>query len=303
MTYIIDKRFDNKTVKEYITTYLDLSSKMITRLKNNEKGIMLNGKRVTVRAVMRTDDILELDTESELRTSDNIVAVKLPLDILFEDDHFIILNKPPYMPTHPSHDHYRDTLANAISFYYESKGVPFVFRAVNRLDKNTSGIVIFAKSSTAANLFSRLQQNKLVTKKYLALVEGKTDEHGIIEGYIRRRDKSIILREFSTDKQFDNDAYSKTEYNTLASNDYCSLLELKLWTGRTHQIRVHTKSIGHSILGDDLYGTEGVYSRHMLHSHLIKFEHPFTKKEICITASIPDDFLKVMKEKGIEYEL
>lgn len=302
MFYTIDKKHDNKTVKEYALGYLKLSSNMLTKLKQINTGIMLNGERVTVRAVLHTGDRLELAVEYEPKTSGIIFPIEIPLDIIFEDEYYIALNKPPHMPTHPSHDHYGDTLANGLAYRYYKENKPFVFRAVNRLDKNTSGIVIFAKSSLAASEFSKLQQNKLVVKEYLALVDGITDAGGFIEGYIRRTDKSIILRQFSKEMMYDNDAWSLTEYQKLAMGDNASLLKIILHTGRTHQIRVHMQSIGHSIIGDDLYGVEDVnYERHMLHAYKMSFVHPFTKKQILFSSKIPGDFLEALTKKGIQY--
>ncbi len=302
MKYIISDKYNNKTVKDYIKNEIKLSSNMLSRLKRLDDGIMLNGKRVTVRERIFAQDTLWLSIEHETKESCNIVAVQMPLDIIFEDDYYIALNKPPYTPTHPSHNHYSDTLANGLAYMYKSKNLPFVFRAVNRLDKNTSGIVIFAKSAVAADRFSKLQQNKLVQKEYIALVNGKTDPRGMVEGYIRRAEESIITRVFSKTKDSDDAAYSLTEYDTLAVGGNCSLVHLLLHTGRTHQIRVHMSSIGHSILGDELYGQADRHGRHMLHALRISFIHPFEQKNIVLAAPVPDDFLTVMSEKGIKYE-
>ncbi len=303
MDCIIDRRYDKKTVKEYILGELQLSSKMLTRLKKSEKGILLNGNRVTVRAQLKEGDTLSLLIEDRQTLDHSVSPVCLPVDIIYEDDHYIAANKPSNMPTHPSHDHYDDTLANAISYLYTQRGLPFVFRAVNRLDRDTSGIVIFAKSSVAANAFSRLQQNKLVVKKYLALTDGIVKSSGSIKGYIRRKDNSVMLREFSEIKTHDDSHFSHTDFKLLAECGNTALVELVLHTGKTHQIRVHLSSIKAPVLGDVLYGTEDGYARHMLHAYSIEFVHPFTKKEILIKAPLPHDFVSVMEAKGIKYEL
>ena len=303
MDYIISSNFDGCTVKDFLQKELKLSRKMITRLKNIDFGIVLNENKVTVRAVLHTNDRLSVSIDFESKPSNEILPVNLPLEILYEDDHYIAINKPPHMPTHPSHNHRDDTLANALSYIYSTQNKPFVFRAVNRLDRDTSGIVIFAKNADAAHRFANLQKNKQIQKYYLAVANGYCDESGTIEGYIRRKEKSIIIREFSKTKEHDDAAYSLTEYKTIATGDGASLLELLLHTGRTHQIRVHLQSIGHYILGDDLYGESNGVSRQMLHAYRMSFIHPYTKTEVTIKADIPKDIHLILAKKGIEYEL
>ena len=303
MKFEINFEQNGKNIKSFINEYTKLSKKQLTKLKNLESGILLNGDRVTVRAILHTGDTLTLAIEEEIKTSDGIEPVSQALDIIYEDDYYIAVNKPPYTPTHPSHNHRKDTLANALSYRYKEQGLPFVFRAVNRLDKNTSGIVVFAKSAVAANCFSKLQQNGLVTKEYLSLVYGNCDSNGRIEGYIRRREKSIIFREFSETKNSDDAQYSLTEYKTLAKAHNYSLIKLVLHTGRTHQILVHMAHIGHSVIGDDLYGTADGESRQMLHSYCMKFTHPFTDEPITLIAPLPKDFISAAEKRGLNYEL
>ncbi len=302
MDFIISKEEDGMTVKEFIIKYGKISSKQLTRLKKNEQGILINGYRVTVRALLKENDTLTLATEAETQLSENIDPADIPLNILYEDEYYIALNKPPFIPTHPSHNHRRDTLANALAYHYKKLNLPFVFRAVNRLDKNTSGIVLFAKNAVAANEFSKLQQNKLITKEYLAITNGVCEDHGIIEGYIRRKEKSIIFREFTTTKTTSDSQYSLTEYKKLANSKNCSLLKINIHTGRTHQIRVHTSYIGHYVIGDELYGNADGEQRQMLHAYSIRFVHPFTEKQTCVIAPLPDDFIKALNKRGITYE-
>ena len=302
MDYKISKQYEGCAVKDYIQKELRLSSKMLTRLKHLESGIMLNGNSVTVRARLTADDILSLSVDHEFKLSDEIVPVRLPLDIIYEDEYYIALNKPPYMPTHPSHNHRDDTLANGLSYLYSTQNKPFVFRAVNRLDRDTSGIVIFAKTADAAHRFSKMQQSKTIVKNYIAIANGLCNESGIIEGYIRRKEKSVILRVFEKEKTHADGAYSLTEYKTLASGNDASLVHLTLHTGRTHQIRVHLSSIGHFVLGDDLYGEKTDTKRQMLHAYKMIFTHPYTHHEIIIKAKIPEDMISELKRKGINYE-
>ena len=302
MEHIITNEYHEKTVKAYLTLRLKLSSKMITRLKKDPLGILLNGERVTVRAILHENDKLLIGIERESKTSEHISPVDIPIDIIYEDDHYIAINKPPFMPTHPSHDHYDDTLANAVAHLYEKRGLPFVFRAVNRLDRDTSGIVLLAKDAMSADAFSKLQQNKLVTKIYIALVDGTLESDGKIEGYIKRKSGSVMLREFHEEKLHDEDAYSLTYYERIDSNEIASLVKIRLVTGRTHQIRVSFCSIGHPVCGDSLYGVEDGHSRHMLHARSMSFIHPFTNKIINIDAPLPNDIIEAIKTKGIKHE-
>lgn len=301
MKHIITCEYQNKTVKAFLTQKLKLSSKMITRLKKDPLGIMLNGNRVTVRALLSENDVLDIGTEREQKTSDAIEPVDIPIDIIYEDEYYIAVNKPPNMPTHTSHDHYTDTLANAVAFLYKKRGIPFVFRAVNRLDRDTSGIVLLAKDAFSADAFSKLQQNKHVSKKYLAIIDGKIESDGKIEGYIKRKPGSVMLREFSENKSTEDDAYSLTLYTSLAATDNNSLLEIELMTGRTHQIRVSFSSISHPVTGDSLYGTETDYKRQMLHAYKMSFVHPFTEKQTFIEAPIPSDMEYEIKKKGLDH--
>ncbi len=302
MEYTIQSEYNNKTIKQFLTHQLQLSGKMITRLKQRERGIMLNGIHVTVRALLKEGDLLCLATDQEDKPSENILPVDIPLDILFEDDHYIIFNKSANMPTHPSHDHRDDTLANGVSYLYRCRNIPFVCRAVNRLDRDTSGIVVFAKSSVAANEFSKLQQSKQITKKYIALVDGPLFDCGSIKGYIRRKDDSIMLREFCEQNTKDDASFSHTDYAPLYCSESHTLVELLLHTGKTHQIRVHMAHIGHPVTGDGLYGNECGIHRHLLHAYEMSFLHPFTAKQIFIRANLPADFISAIQEKGIKYD-
>ena len=302
MDYLIEKCDEGKCIRTFVKEKLKISAKLLTKLKKLEDGIMLSGKRVTVRAILKDGDVLTLNIEHEQNINDKIVASDTSVDIIFEDEYYIALNKPPFMPTHPSHNHYDDTLANAVAGLYKRRNTPFVFRAINRLDKNTSGVVIFAKSADSANKLSKLHQNKLIDKEYLAIAEGICNESGIIDGYIKRVDGSVMLREFSKDKTSESHQYCNTIYKKLANSDSASLLSVKITTGRTHQIRVSFSYIGHHIIGDDLYSQDTYPNRHMLHCSCISFIHPYTKKQIFLKSPIPDDFKNVMIMKGIEYD-
>lgn len=294
--YTIDGKYEGKAVKEYLKSELLLSRRIITGLKTSESGIMLNGKRVTVRALMRSGDILALELYDS-KESENIVPVKSDIEILYEDDDIIAVSKPYNMPTHPSHNHYTDSLANGLSYYFASRGIPFVFRAVNRLDRDTSGVVLVAKNQMAAQRLSGELINGEIHKRYTAIVLGKTEESGVINAPIRRREESIIERIVC--KEGDGGQSAVTEYETAASDNELSIVSVRPRTGRTHQIRVHMAYIGHPILGDTLYGdnfgSERI-GRQALHCSAMTFTHPVSGKTMTVYAKLPHDMQKIADE-------
>ena len=294
-----DHPFCGKTVLEYIKT-LSLSSKMIKYLKYRESGILVNGKRVTVRYILQLGDELSLaldDTES----SETATPSNIPIDIVYEDDSIVVVNKPPFMPTHPSHGHHDDTLANALAYYYQSKGIPFVFRPINRLDRNTSGLVIVAKNKIAAAKMTEYMKAHRIKKSYIALLKGSLPEPseiimencslmGIIDKHLHRTAKSIIVREICSPETPDADR-AITHYKITGKNEHCTIVEAFPITGRTHQLRVHFASLGHPIIGDDLYGESDEFiDRHALHAHTLTFPS-LDGKEIHLTAPLPSDII------------
>ncbi len=286
MKTVISEEHNGTLLRDYLRTYLRLSRAELTELKKRDDGILLNGQRVTVRAILRAGDELVLGRD-DLSSSDGIAPVKLPLDILYEDGDIIVLNKPPHMPTHPSHEHQSDTLANALAYYFARKGVPFVFRAVNRLDRDTSGVVLVAKTKSSAFKLSAQISENTVAKKYIAVVEGEISGSGAIEGGIKRLEESKMRRGVSPDGQ-----YALTEYRVLGVKNGLAALLVTPKTGRTHQIRVHLSHIGHPIVGDTLYGNENgssLISRQALHAYSLTFSHPENNEIMTVTAPIPSD--------------
>ena len=166
-----DHEFCGRSVLEYIKS-LSLSSKMIKYLKYRENGITVNGTHVTVRYILKEGDSLALALEDTV-SSETATPSNIPIEIIYEDDSIVVVNKPPFMPTHPSHGHHHDTLANALAYYYSLKGIPFVFRPINRLDRNTSGLVIVAKNKIAAAKMTEYMKDQRIKKSYIALLKGK----------------------------------------------------------------------------------------------------------------------------------
>lgn len=290
MLTVISSEYDGMILREYLRNVLRLSRAELTELKKRDDGILLNGVRVTVRALLKEGDELVLSRD-DIASSEGVKPVPLPLDILYEDDDVIALNKPPFMPTHPSHEHQSDTLANALAYYFESNGIPFVFRAVNRLDRDTSGVVLVAKNKNSAFVLAKQIAEFKVTKKYIAIVDGKVLSSGKIECNIRRIEDGKMRRGVFPDGQ-----YALTEYEVLGVKNGLSALLVSPKTGRTHQIRVHTSYIGHPILGDTLYGDENgseLISRQALHAYSLTFSLPSNNETITVTAPLPSDMASI----------
>ena len=292
MIITVDKPREAKTVKEILFGELGLSRGQVVSLKNND-GIRVNGRHVTVRYILCIGDKLELDLEdTDKNTNDHILPVELPIEILYEDEDVICVNKPAGMPTHPSHNHHDDTLANALTYYYSEKGIPFVFRAVNRLDRETSGVVLVAKNRAASAKLSKSLQDGRFEKIYNAVVCGVPKEYnGKIVAYISRKEGSIIFRKAAENGT--ESEYAETLYEIEESYGDYTLLKVRPVTGRTHQIRVHMQHVGTPIYGDGLYGTEKDEGL-MLHATRLSFPLP-NGKMISVEAPLPDRF-KIFQE-------
>ncbi len=300
MEFIIDAAHHGKTVRSYIQHTLSISSRMLTVLKQTENGITVNGSHVTVRRVLCEGDVLGLAIDdTPERASHNIPPANIPLDVLYEDAHIIVMNKPPHMPTHPSHNHHDDTLANALAFRYAQDGVPFVFRPMGRLDRNTSGIVLAAKDKVASGMLTSAIKAGEVQKTYLAIVTGELPVDGLVHTIdcgIRRQAESVIMRTTCPDSTDPSEA-SVTDYEVLDTQGGLSLVRVRPRTGRTHQIRVHFAYIGHALLGDDLYGTtDERIDRHALHALSLEFPLPFTDCRVCHVAPVAKDMQQLIQQ-------
>ena len=293
MEYIVENEYSGKTVREVIKKRLGISMATLKHLKFLDDGIMLNGVRVTVRAEVKEGDLLALateDTESETK----LTPCDLPLDIVYEDDFLVIPNKPADMPTHPSHDHYTDTVANALAFRYGEQGIPFVFRPVNRLDKDTSGLVLIAKHKVAAFRLSESMQKGEIHKSYLAVLCGHIPaESGEIRNFMHRDPESKMLRRICREED-DGAMLAITRYKRVAANDMFSVVVAAPITGRTHQLRLHFASLGFPICGDTLYGYPYEFiGRQALHAFRLSFPHPMTQQRLCFSVPLPPDMAKL----------
>ncbi len=283
------------SIKEILTDKLQFSKRAIASLKNRPDGILINGEHATVRAIIRENDVLEINCE-DINDSEKLIPSSILPDVIYEDDEIIALNKPPFMPTHQSQGHFYDTLANSLAHYFSLQGRPFVFRSVNRLDRNTSGIVLVAKDRLASSKLSNQMKENKISKSYIAILEGKLPQSkGKIESYIRRREQSIIVREVC--EECDDAKIAITEYEVIASNNGLSLVLATPITGRTHQLRVHFAHLGAQILGDDLYGKPStLINRHALHAYKLCFFNPPNDKKNELFAPLPDDMAKIIEK-------
>lgn len=277
----IDEALSGREIKSILYHELKLSSRAVTGLKKGD-GIMLNGEKATVRRVVFVNDILTVTFFDE--GSKNIVANNIELNIIYEDEEILVVNKPANMPTHPSINHYENTLANAVMYHFSD--TPFTFRAITRLDRDTTGLVLIAKNQYSANILSNQLKSEKIQKTYLAICCGRLPSHeGIIEAPITREDRSVIKRTVS-----DSGQYAKSLYRVLKYENNFSLVQLTPVTGRTHQLRVHLSHIGNPIYADFIYGNEIKNERTRLHCSRLCITHPTSGEELEFFAPVPDDF-------------
>ena len=287
------KQNDNYTnLKELLKAYFNISDRLLLKLKKSSCILVNSSSPLHISQDLKPGDYVQVVLDFEEDNS-NIVPMQMNLDIIYEDEYYLVINKAPNMPVHPSMLHYDNSLSNGIRYYFDSIGLKRKIRPVNRLDKDTSGIVIFAKNEYIQNCLVYQMQTKEFKKEYIAICEGIfKKKNGTIELPIARKEGSIIER--CIDKNGDT---AITHYQVLKEIDNkISVVKCLLETGRTHQIRVHLSAIGHPILGDTLYGSsknkQAEAPRQLLHAYKTSFTHPITKKEVFYIANIPDDIFK-----------
>lgn len=307
LSYPITSADAGQTMLSYLKSH-GYSRQNITALKKMPQSTLIDGKWEYMNHLLKSGELLTIHIR-ETEENEHIIPVFLPFSIVYEDEDLLVINKPADMPTHPSIHNYDNTLANAVSYYYHSQGIAFTFRCINRLDRDTTGLTIIAKHMLSAGILSGMAAKQEIRKEYLALVysdpDGQSDHscvshdraghalsgHGTIDAPIARTGDSIIKRRVDAK----NGERAVTHYQLIQQKNGYALISLHLETGRTHQIRVHMSSVGHPLLGDDLYGGGlSLIGRQALHCHRMSFTHPITHKALRFTAPLPSDMQKLL---------
>lgn len=296
-SYEITEKDNGKSIEKFLKEK-GYSHAVLVHLKKTPDSILQNGNWEYFSSQLKQGDSLVV-TLLEETSSEHIIPVFHPFEIIYEDEDILVINKPADMPIHPSIHNFDNTLANAVAYYFKEQGIDYTFRCMNRLDRDTTGLTILAKHMLSAAILNKAVANREVKREYVAIVSGIPEESGTICAPIARKDGSAIEREVN----FQKGETAITHYRRLASSDDCSLISLHLETGRTHQIRVHMKYIGHPLFGDFLYHPDfSKISRQTLHSYRLEFCHPITGKPLTFTAPLPDDmkqFCPALTEKAV----
>ena len=291
------------------------SERNLVNLRKDPESICLNGEYVYMNQKIKAGDDLRVCIR-EQENSGQIVPVCLPISIIYEDEDLMIINKPAGMPIHPSLNNHDNSLGNALAWLFQERSEPFVYRCINRLDRDTSGLTIIAKHMLSASILGHMVQKKAdaggIHREYLAIVDGRLDEKvGTISAPIARKESSCLERMVD----FDHGDRAVTHYRVVEEYTDASLVSLVLETGRTHQIRVHMKYLGHPLLGDFLYHpayaanqidrvgestalSECDMKRQALHAYKLSFTHPITGEMVNVTAPLPEDMSRWLAERG-----
>lgn len=298
LVYQVPEKITYQTIKEVLKIEFSMSDRLLLKLKKLQK-IFLNNETVYIHHSIQKGDLIQCDLDYEEDNS-NIVPTPLPLSILYEDESYLVIDKPAGIPVHPSCEHYADSLSNRVRYYFDQIDLKKKIRPVNRLDKDTSGLVIFAKNEYIQECLIKQMKTKEFVKKYIAIVNGYIEnKKGTINAPIARKENSIIERCVNSNGETAITHYQVLNQTQLKELFQCNqpkemnnfdILECTLETGRTHQIRVHMAYIGHPLLGDTLYGiSSSLIARQSLHCYKMRFIHPITKQEVIYHSDLPED--------------
>lgn len=282
-----------ETVRQVISNEFNISYNLLVRLKKNKK-IFLNGNNTYVDRTIQDGDEITIVIDFEEDNS-NVVPTNMKLNILYEDDGLLIIDKPAGIPVHPSILHFENSLSDGVKYYFDTINLHKKIRPVNRLDRNTSGIVIFAKNEYIHDSLSKQMKDNIFKKEYIAICEGLFDKKvGTINEPISRKENSIIERCVNPSGDVAITHYRVLKEFKIGEKNFSELC-ISLETGRTHQIRVHMAYLGHPIIGDSLYGSESsLINRQALHAYKVEFIHPISKEKIIITSDMPDDIFNII---------
>lgn len=294
ISYDIDSHSEGLRVEQFLRRK-GYSAQNLSTIKRMPESIQVNGVHYYMKQALKSGDRLLVRIQ-ETESSRNIPPVCAPLSIVYEDEDLIVVNKPAGMPIHPSLNNYTNSLANALAWYYQQQGKPFIFRCCNRLDRDTSGLTVVAKHLVSGNILSTMTKKKEVRREYLAVVRGHiVPESGTISAPLARKGGTIIERVVD----FDRGEPAVTHYRLVREANGHSLVALQLETGRTHQIRIHLKHLGFPLVGDYLYNPDMEYiSRQALHSFRLSFPHPITGEAMDFTAPLPEDMKNILTERS-----
>lgn len=291
MKWKMGQEHNGMLIRDYLQTVQAFSRRM-TKTVKFAGGIFVDNIPQTVRYRLATGDTLMIQFPPEEK-GQYMKPAAIPLSIVYEDEAIIIVNKSSGMATIPSFHHHTGTVANGLLAYYEKSNIPYTVHVVTRLDRDTSGLLLIAKHSYSHSLLAASQQAGRVERKYKAIVEGHLQtKEGIINKPIGRKEGSIIERTV-----IESGKPAVTRYKVIQEAANYTLVDIKLETGRTHQIRVHFASIGHALAGDDLYGGSiETVNRQALHCYELRFEHPTTKEMVSFQLPIPDDMKQLISD-------
>ena len=294
ISYDIDSHSEGLRVEQFLRRK-GYSAQNLSTIKRMPESILVNGVHYYMKQTLKAGDRLLVRIQ-ETESSRNIPPVCAPLSVVYEDEDLIVINKPAGMPIHPSLNNYTNSLANALAWYYQQQGKPFIFRCCNRLDRDTSGLTVVAKHLVSGNILSTMTKKKEVRREYLAVVRGHSiPESGTISAPLARKGGTIIERVVD----FDRGEPAVTHYHLVREANGHSLVSLQLETGRTHQIRIHLKHLGFPLVGDYLYNPDMEYiSRQALHSFRLSFPHPITGEVMDFTAPLPEDMRNILTERS-----
>lgn len=295
LSFNITEKHTGLTIQDYLKIQ-GFSSQNIIELKKMHRSVLIADQWMHMNYKLQTGELLIIHIQ-ETESNDKILPVNLPFPILYEDEDLVVINKPANMPIHPSQNNYNNTLANAAAYYYEElQHTPFVFRCINRLDKDTTGLTILAKNIYSANVLAGQMQRREIKRLYLSLLDGTLEKkYGTICSPIGRKAGSTIERQID----FEQGDSAITHYCRLKEFDGYTLAAFQLETGRTHQIRVHMASVNAPLIGDTLYNhkiSSNLLPRQALHAYRISFTHPVTGERMKFTAPVPQDMSSLFPE-------